>query len=182
MPIYRRCCVDYLLRCIVISSSVLFLLLISIVNNRICNYTNSNLMWKRLSICVRCCSGRTQFLLQAIQLLSCAYHRNYDVNSYVMLYNSNEKREENSNGWIYCEWMKIPSQKYKPKHFIETPIHPYMHHSIWRKRLFDVFWAMWSERFVTISAYFFFYTVAVVFVTVFFIWKCREWVNSTICK
>lgn len=153
-------------------------------------------MWKRFgNLSVRCGvgSGRTQFYcnlykccceLRLSSWMRC--ERLCDAFSIRM------KKERKIQMDGLNEWKSLPHNKIQPKYFIETAIHPYVHHSIWRKRLFVVIEAV-SLRFVTISSYFFFYiaaavasaaavVVAVVFVTVFFIWKYREWVNSTIYK
>lgn len=106
MPNQRRCSVDFRFDALVqdffhcwfqllTTESVIIQMRIWCGNDCVC----AMLFWQNT------------ILLQAIQLLGCAYHRDYDVNGYVMLYDSNGNREENSNRWIRCEWMKIPSQK-----------------------------------------------------------------------
>lgn len=114
-------------------------------------------MWKWLSLCLRmfvfvyvyvyCCSGRTKIPLQAKQSLnglsSCCVVM-WCERLCEMLCDTKEKREENPNRWIHCEWMNEipPLKKWAGTfHWNSNPsIHLYMHHSIWRKSLFYVFY------------------------------------------
>lgn len=135
-------------------------LLISTVNNRICNYTNSIVMWKRLRVCVCICICLCRAVL-AEHCISISNAGKTIVKSLIIVpwcerlcdavqLKWKKERKIQIDRFTVNEWMKIPSPqktKISHKHFIETAIHPYMHHSIWRKRLFNVFRVMWSVLF-----------------------------------
>lgn len=122
------------LRCI---GSRFFSLLISTANNRVRNYTNANLMWKRLRVCDAVLAehyfiaGNTIVGLRLSSWLWC--ERLCDALRFEW------KQRGKFKSMDSLRMNENPFPKSTRKHFIETAIHPCMHHSIWRKRcLFDV--------------------------------------------